>query len=178
MRYNFKKNNEKDLSGFTLIEVLIVIAIIGIMASVILVFIGQSKHSTQLETAANEVVAGLRRIQNYSLVGKAIKDNCSDYAFETTNGSTQFSIKNGIFSSGGAGGNSFDPDSCELSQVFNLKGGVTFGDDYLIAFRAPFADVLGLSGTKEDIVLSKNGQQYHICITSVGVITMQKNPCS
>lgn len=56
--------------GFTLIEVIVVIAIIGIMSSIMLAMMAENRIRSQVEAAAIEFSARLRTLQNDSLVGK------------------------------------------------------------------------------------------------------------
>jgi type II secretion system protein H len=59
-------------TGFSLIELLIVIAIIGIMTVVSLMMLNNAKDRKDVEAAAKEVVAAIREAQNNALAGKMI----------------------------------------------------------------------------------------------------------
>ena len=162
----FKHKNKKYIKtrkGFTLIELLLVITIIGIMTAVVLTFIGQSKNETQLESSANAVVAIIRKVQNYSLTGKDIESGCSNYSFNATAGTASFNINNG-------GG------SCSLNENYQLGHSVVFANDVSITFSAPFGDKTPANVTT-DISIAKASNNYHICVTEMGVITKQKTAC-
>ncbi len=58
--------------GFTLIEVLVVVAIIGIASAIILVSIGNGRTQKQVEGDARRLVGMLREIQNDALSGKQV----------------------------------------------------------------------------------------------------------
>ena len=160
--FNIKKQVSKTVSAFSFMEVILVIAIIGIMTSAVFASISQSKNRTELETAANEVVASIRKIQNYSLSGKNISVGCTKYTLNTTNGSNSFTINNG-----GA--------TCPYNVSYKLKNGVTFGNSASVSFNAPFGNRDNTNTV--DIDLIKGSNHRHVCITGVGVITMQYSAC-
>lgn len=58
--------------GFTLIEVVVVIAIIGIASSIILVSIGNGRTRQQVEGDARRLAGIVRELQNNALAGKQI----------------------------------------------------------------------------------------------------------
>jgi len=77
---------KKNLKGFTLLELIVVIAIIGIMTSVGLVSLVPAKKQIALKTAQNEVTSAIKLAQSYALQGKSIQgvsDICG-YGFEFT----------------------------------------------------------------------------------------------
>lgn len=61
--------------GFTLSELLIVIAIISIMTVVSLTYLGQNKKSRDLENSTRELTAAFREAQNDALTGKTLDAN-------------------------------------------------------------------------------------------------------
>ncbi len=56
--------------GFTLLELMVIISIIGIMTSAGLVSLSSSKKHFALKTAQNEVAAAIKLAQSYALQGK------------------------------------------------------------------------------------------------------------
>lgn len=58
--------------GFTLIEVLVVVAIIGIATSIILVSMGRGRTQRQVESDARRLTGLIRELQNNALVGKQV----------------------------------------------------------------------------------------------------------
>jgi prepilin-type N-terminal cleavage/methylation domain-containing protein len=69
---NKKMKNKK---GFTLSELLIVVAIISTMTVVSLTYLGQNKKSRDLENSTREVTAAFREAQNDALTGKTSDAN-------------------------------------------------------------------------------------------------------
>lgn len=157
------KNHKKIKRAFSFIEVILVVAIIGIMASIILAYVGQNKHMTELETAANEIVASIRKIQNYSLTGKDIVSGCAEYRFIAIATADNFTIDNG------------DSPTCSFNKNYQLKNDVKFVNPVSLVFNAPFGNRTASSTV--DINITKSGNNYHICVTGVGVVTMQSTPC-
>jgi prepilin-type N-terminal cleavage/methylation domain-containing protein len=74
------KNFQKKKKGVTLIELIVVIAVIGIMTSVGLVSLSRSRDRKAVEAATREVAAALRDAQNMALTGKDA-DVCDEYVF-------------------------------------------------------------------------------------------------
>jgi prepilin-type N-terminal cleavage/methylation domain-containing protein len=74
------KNFQKKKKGVTLIELIVVIAVIGIMTSVGLVSLSRSRDRKAVEAATREVAAALRDAQNMALTGKDA-DVCDQYEF-------------------------------------------------------------------------------------------------
>ncbi|GBE17245.1 hypothetical protein BMS3Abin15_01084 [bacterium BMS3Abin15] len=66
--------------GFTFIEIVIIVVIIGIMTSVVLVSVGGNKSSKVVEIAAREIAGSIREAQNNALNGKQINDGTGDTA--------------------------------------------------------------------------------------------------
>jgi prepilin-type N-terminal cleavage/methylation domain-containing protein len=82
-------------NGFTLLELLIVMAMIMIMTVVSLVFLGNNKKNKELEAAARAVSVAIREAQNNALAGKQITADrypCV-FRFKKESDPTTFSIK-------------------------------------------------------------------------------------
>ena len=72
------KNHTKNMMhrrGFTLIEIMVVMAIIGIVTAVTIVSFGSGKERKAVEGQARKVAAAIREMQNYALTGKQIGTN-------------------------------------------------------------------------------------------------------
>ncbi len=77
---NIKNKNFKK--GFTLVELLIVIAIIGIMTAVLLVSMSKGGVNNTLKVAGRQLSGALRESQNYALTGKQKEEGSYPCAFK------------------------------------------------------------------------------------------------
>lgn len=153
MKFNTKK-------GFSLLELLTVMAMISIMIFTVLYFIGESRDSTELEAAADETVAALRETQNYSLTGKvAIGEECTSYTFSALGGSSNYSI---------IGGGS----NCSFRIDYKVSANVLFQGGANVSFTTPHGDT-----SSTQIVLNKNGSLAYVCVNPVGLIQKSSIPC-
>lgn len=143
----------KNKKGMSLIEMVVLIAIVGIMSAVSIVSLTTAKRNSELETAAEEVVAVLREAQNYSLTGKDITASCNVYAV-TFSGSSNYTLSNG--------------GTCPINQTYSLKNGVTVSGAST-TFAAPHATVNLGSGWRT-IAVSKSGSMVNVCINPIGLI--------
>lgn len=151
----FKINKKKlfiTKRGVTLPELMVTMAIIGIMSAVSITAMTVAKRNAEVEAAAEEVVAVLREAQNYSITGKDTSSACGNYSVSITS-ATNYSLSNGA-------------NPCSLRQFYTLKNGVLFTTAVNTSFAAPFGAV---AATKN--VLGKNGANYTICVNAAGLIT-------
>ena len=172
MKLNLKIKNR---SGVTLIELLIVIALIGIMSAVTIAFLGSGKNQKELESSAREVVAALREAQNLALTGKIMGTNtfpCS-YVFQAVSGGSGYSINYTYHGSGQdcISRSIFD----EVYAMYTLKNGVKFSTAQPnIIFSVPHA-------TLEDnypFVIKKGADFFSICLCATGKIVEQSGNVS
>jgi Tfp pilus assembly protein FimT len=148
--------------GFSLLELVVIMAMTSIMTSVTVVAISSTKNKTELDTSANEVKSILREVQNYALTGKISgSESCVEYKFEAISSSENYEII-GLNDSGTV---------CGFSVNYNLNGGVVFENNVDISFLAPYAT----SGAS-DIILRKGTSITHVCVNSAGLVE-KKNSC-
>lgn len=155
------RNSKK---AFTLIELLIVIAIIGIMSSVVFVSMQNSKTETELKTAAREVAAAIREAQNNALTGKMIDGEIAGLfdivPSDSTNGyQMKYQTKVG--------------DGWEERTVYskNIKEGLTFTDSssQRVRFNVPYGNVSIVGNGFQ--IKSNNGKFIWVCVSKSGNIT-------
>ena len=118
-----------------------------------------AKRNSELDTAAEEVMAVLREAQNYSLTGKSISSTCISYMVDFTNGSGNYNLTNG----------------CALNQNYTLKNGVVVFSAIDTTFVAPHGDN-SVPGSWRVITVSKGGTNIYVCINSAGLIKKSGNP--
>lgn len=65
-----KNKNKKYASGFSIVELIVIMAIIGIMSSVVIVNMRSTDNISRTMAAQREVTSAIRLVQNYALQGK------------------------------------------------------------------------------------------------------------
>ncbi|MCD6149636.1 prepilin-type N-terminal cleavage/methylation domain-containing protein [bacterium] len=140
----------------TFIELVIVVAIVGIMTSVLLVSTSGSRTDKALEAAAREVAAMIREAQNYALTGKDAGAGCNSYVFAYTDATNSYSVNNG----------------CNINNSYTLKNGIVFnsGVSGSFNFSAPYGACSVVLGAPENIALSKSGKTIRVCVYSSGKV--------
>ena len=77
---------KKKFSGFTLMELMVVIAIVGIMTGIGTVSFSSARRATALNSAQDEIISAIKLAQSYALQGKTYGSNQKPdgYGFEFT----------------------------------------------------------------------------------------------
>lgn len=159
--------------GFTLIELMIVVAIVGIMTAATMVSLSSGREAKQVEGEARKFASAIRELQNYALTGKkfhATEPTCQAglrVIFEN-NVSTPFpSYK---YRSGTDCGTM----TIASSGTFALGNGVRFGDGSgLFAFSGlyftvPRGDMVNAANvaiaSTTRVSLKKGSSVWSVCI--------------
>lgn len=155
---------KKNLSGFTLIEMMIVIAIVGIMTAIVMTSLNTGRTRKALETSAHEFAGAVREAQNYSLSGRQISGNdvCA-FSLKWVDDST-YSLGYTVSGSCGA------VPTAILS--YSLKNAVTLGSFNTISFSIPFG-AISYSGSASgplQVSFTKSSIVYYVCVYPDGKV--------
>jgi prepilin-type N-terminal cleavage/methylation domain-containing protein len=151
--------------GFTLIEALIVVAIIGILSALTIVNIANSQITQKLESAAREVEAAVREAQGYALTGYQDVSNTDPCGFEIswTASSPTYNLKYYYKDSS---------DRCNQNSpiaTYSLRNGITFSTTGSFSFAPPWA-APSFSQTSQVIPLTLSGASHSVCVYQSGLI--------
>lgn len=163
--------------GFSLMELVIVIAIIGIMVSLGLVSLTENRNRKQVETEARKVVAVIREAQNNALAGISIMSGrypCSfDVLLRPGGSQTGYDLRYTFKSS--ITGNCSTGTTTQVLNGRSLESGVVFSSpaaEVPLSFSVPFGRV----GGEQLITLSKvSGQSFSFCVCASGKIVENGN---
>lgn len=173
-------------TGFTLVEVLVVMFIIAMLSSILVVNWRKNEKRYQLQRAAQEVVQNLRKAQSMALAGKNLCDQalpCVPENYGVFFGKTDvfsyviFSDKNGNEKYGGG-------ESTELVERIDLDSGmeISLSKDLDVVFLVPdgFITINGQPVTAEaSLTVKRSGATCPslncktILIKKSGQITIQ-----
>lgn len=134
--------------GFTLVELLVVLFIMGIIAGTVIANFAGSRDSRNLHIAMNELLTNIRKVQSYSLSSRTLPGGKSvEYyviKFDTQQ-PNQYVIE-AIYNV------KSPPAQVQDIETINLPAGITLGNFLyvnsqntgclLLAFKAPFAQVI------------------------------------
>ncbi len=153
--------------AFTLIEVLVSVAILGILSTIILVNASGSRVTQDLEAGAREMVSFFRGVQNRALTGEQVGANTIPCRFEVTWDGASYSVIYHSKDNNGACVNT------ATIQSYTLRNGVVFSSPGNVRFTLPHADVFDTAGpvaVSKAVTLSKAGATYSVCIYKEGLI--------
>jgi prepilin-type N-terminal cleavage/methylation domain-containing protein len=166
--------------GFTTLELLTVIAVIGIMSSILFVSLTPQKTSKDLENAARQFTTDIKAIQRSVLNGTTPSNKTAPicgHGVNTADGDSQYRLF--VVEKG-------DVSDCLGSYMRTLAGdgedyrtqtfdpGVVIKTDADIFFQVPDAKVYVndfLSGSDTTFTFEKGGEHCDVSISSTGEIT-------
>lgn len=172
MNHESRITNHAGRRGFTIIEMVVVLAIVSLMSAVTIVSLNTSKISREVESQARVFASAVREAQNYALTGKNITSTsgAKPCFFRVESGATgAYYIKQsnngtcGSFSSGG---------TYQLGNAVSVSGGPV---DFSVPRGEPWSGGSELSGAgKVDFSLTKNGKTAHVCVYPLGRVEETK----
>ncbi len=153
------KQMAKRRKGFTLIEMLIVITIIALLASLILVGMGGARAKAR----DSRRIADLHNVQNalelyYAKIGS--------YPVDNYNSSTDWNTFRTILTGAGIGVNQVPKDPLNDATRYYRYGGITDGTNYVLGAQLEQSDVAlndDIDGTVNSIDCADTNLVY--CIT-------------
>ena len=160
----------KIKKGFSIIEVLVAMALIMIMTGVLLVSQSGNKAQKDAENAARQVAAQLRGLQSEALSGKQIGDSYVCFFTFTANANeAEYSIG---YKDCPDGAKSLDSQTIKLNSG---KGNTKFDDSgATVSFSVPHGAVAGSS----QITLKSDNKSAYVCVCSSGNIFDTKGNCN
>jgi len=138
--------------AFTLIELMVVIAIVAIMTAAVLVIISPSQRAAQdVKAEGRKVASVIASMQNDALSGKNAGSSCSNtYTFNAANGAAAYTLS-----------------GC-TSANYSTASGVKFQGAVNFNFTSPFG--ASSIGTSQAVTLTKSGKIYTVCVYKNGKI--------
>jgi len=151
-----KNRNKNFLKAYTLLEVLVVMAIIGITSSILLVDFSSGRAAEEVENVSREVLAVFRETQNNALSGYQVVEDTRPCRFQISWSEAAYTVT--YWYRDGAG-------DCTQSSVmgsYALRNGVRFSAADNFSFDLPRAGV-SFSESSKGAVLAKNDATYVVC---------------
>lgn len=159
------------LHGFTLIETLVIMAIIGVASAVALAGFGGGRIDRELEASAREFASTVREAQNYALTGRQLTPGTDPCRYQTSWGGGQYTLTYFANVGGACGSNT-------VFATYPLKGGVTFNGAGSVSYSPPHAtNDIPAAGSRL-ILLTKNSQYYSVCLYKNGRVLDQAGQLS
>ncbi len=152
-------NREHGKEGYTMVEVLIVLAILAFAAMSVLPFLGYFQHQQTLTTVEQDLMQALRRAQHRAVIAE--RDSAWGVFIQarsfTTYAGTSYATRNSAF------------DKTEsLSSTFLLTGMADI----------PFTKLTGIPGATGTITITEtdSAKSLHIDINGQGGISLREKP--
>jgi prepilin-type N-terminal cleavage/methylation domain-containing protein len=154
--------------AFTMIELLVVVAIFGITASVLLVDASGSRNRQYLDAAGREVEAVIRGAQNAALAGVQVASADRPCGFRVDWGGSDYTVTYRYKDGSG---------SCTQSSLFSshaLSNGVVFNNAGTFVYTLPYAAI----AAAQSIYLSRQSSFQAVCVYRDGrITTLAGNAC-
>ncbi|MEH6457278.1 MAG: GspH/FimT family pseudopilin [Cocleimonas sp.] len=140
-------NNHKNNSGFTLIEIMVTVAIVGIFASVALPSFSRLIESNRINTATNELVANLLLTRSEALKRRNAVTLCPS-SNQTSCNTTDYSAGWVVFL------------DCDADGVIDISGTDADGDPLVTGCVSDASDDIIKVGDGFDSIAMTNAQDH------------------
>ncbi|MFZ2187608.1 MAG: prepilin-type N-terminal cleavage/methylation domain-containing protein [Candidatus Moraniibacteriota bacterium] len=151
---------KRNLKGLTLVELVIVISIVGILASIVSISLGDQRTKKELEANAREFASVLKEAQNYALTGKQAGSGVT----------CQFDVVWPTVSAYRIEAQAKSGDTCTGASTtiadYSLKQGVVFSTTSGVSFALPWAE-----SSSATIQFDKLDIHHTVCLNASGAIT-------
>ena len=158
----------KHLPAFSLIEIMVVTAIISIASAIIMVQLSASRATQYVSSAATEVEATVRGAQNFALTGAQKQPGTKPCRFRVTWEGSTYSVWYHYKD---------NADACTQSMQLSsrvLSDGVAFDGDGNFEFTLPHA----VLGSDQQIILTKGDVSQAVCLyTSGNILSVVGSEC-
>ena len=151
--------------AYTLLELLVVTAIIGIMASIVLVNMDANRAQKQIEAGGRDMTGVFREVQQYALTGKQFVASSTPCSFRVSWNAGSSNYTATYYYRDGNG-------RCALSSViatYTLSHGVVFNNGSTVDFAVPYG-TLNFAGNSVGAELGKSGRSGMVCVYQNGRI--------
>ncbi len=183
----------QNKKGFSLLEMIIIVAIIVIMTMVMFVISFKDRSTKELEAVGREVAAAIRETQNNALTGRQRGEDQLPCSFAFVTDGSGYSIKGAQrpaddvcpddIDVGGYGETLLSENVSVNSMHISGKDSEGRDSNYVI-FTVPYGkyyddggydgsgNVEDIPSTGTDFVITKDGeeQKFHVCVYSTGLI--------
>lgn len=149
--------------GFSLTELLVVAAIIGILTAIMLINMNSQRNQKDAESAASLVMSKMREAQTAALTGQQYTANTTPCSYRVVWGSSQ--ITNSYVYKDSAG-------SCTLSSTIDstaLPNSTSFTSSGSVDFVLPHGQII----SDYAITVQKNSSTRAVCVNRDGLIEVQ-----
>lgn len=166
MLFIFRKNT--SCLGFSLIELLVAIAIIGIITSIVLVSSTTGKNRKDVETAALFASSKMREAQTAALTGRQHVAGTTPCSYRVAWGNSQIT-NSYVYKTGGG--------SCTSTSTISsatLPAGVSFNSSGSTDFVLPH----GTIASTQVITLQKGSITQVVCLQTNGRIEVKESASS
>lgn len=177
----YMTKEKQKTKGFSLIELVVVIAIVMIMTALLLVVSSEDRTKRELETSSRQLAVGLRQAQNFALTGKkqGTRRPC-DFSFVSTGSAyrVDYTYYEPGDPSGDIDGNGVTDcgDTPLLSATAvgatDLAHGVVVATVPEVVFEVPFGKISTIYEspitTPITFIAHKAGVYYAVCLSPSG----------